>query len=221
MKKLSTILLLLVAFAGTTTANAQIRMGLKVGATVNSTEFDLKNLDLDNTSLANFTGGVTLEWMVAAGFGFDVSALYTAKGTEYTIGENLIGSAFDDIKSGSLKNTVHYIEVPVNIKYKLEIPAIEKIIAPYVFAGPSFAFKVGETIKFGDDAGGEHIKIDNKGVDYAINVGIGLEIIEKLQVSAQYGWGIGTASELKATNIEKEWAKSKSGTWAVTVGWLF
>lgn len=221
MKKLSAILVLLLAAVAVVPANAQIRFGVKIGANVNDSEFDLKNVDLTNTSLVNFTGGASLEWMVAMGFGFDVSALYTAKGTQYTIGDNIVDSAIEGVKSGSLKNTVHYIEVPVNIKYKLEIPAIEKIIAPYVFAGPSFAFKVGETIKFGDGATGDKVEVVNENVDYAINVGLGVEIIEKLQVSAQYGWGIGTASSLKSTNFEEQWGKAKSGAWTITAAWFF
>ena len=222
MKKISVIFMLVLAMVVAMPAQAKIRMGVKLGANVNVSDFgmDAKNFSFENTSLANFTGGVTLEWIIFAGFGIDAGAMYTARGTEYAIGADF-DHVIAGLMGGTMKNNIHYIEVPVNLRYKLEIPAIEKIIAPFIYAGPSFAFKVGESVDFSKDLYKEIVDIVNNDVAYAINVGLGVEIVEKLQVAVQYGWGVGAASELKTALSEESLAKAKSGTWTITAAWYF
>ena len=220
MKRYSLIVILLLCIVSVMPADAKIRFGIKVGANVTKQNTEIEKFELDNTALVNFTGGVTLDWNITAGFGFDVSALYTAKGTEYVVGTNVLDGLLDNLSGTTVKNTIHYIEVPVNLKYKLEIPAIKDVFAPYVFAGPSFAFKVGETIKYAEDKKG-HISIDNKSIDYALNVGLGMEFIKHLNIAVQYGWGLGTAAELDFSALDATIASSTAGVWTVTVGWIF
>lgn len=222
MKKLVAILFVLLSVIVTVPAQARLRAGLKLGANVNAPTFETtSNYTTDNTYLANFTGGLAVEWMIGLGFGFDFGAIYKASGTEYRLGDNIIESIAGNIEDVTLKNVVHYVEVPVFLKYKLRIVDIEEIIAPYVFGGPSFAFKIGETIKFNDENLKDFIHIDNKSVDYAINVGVGIEIVEMFQLSAQYSWGLGTASEFSLKSVTESLAQAKSGSWYATLTWLF
>ena len=230
MKKLLSILVLAVAMVATPMAQAQLCLGAKVGANVTDFSGTIENLDLSSAKLANFTGGLTVEWMIAYGLGFDVSALYTAKGAEYKLDENALGGLGNSIvgaitgqQDPKLKNVVHYIEVPLNVKYKLNIPVIEDLIIPFIYTGPSFAFKVGEAITFGEkplDLAA--IKIDNSAIDFAWNVGVGVEIIKHLNVAVQYGWGLGKASDIKIAELDITGEEAfKSGAWTVTAAWMF
>ena len=86
---------------------------------------------------------------------------------------------------------------------------IEKIIKPYVFTGPTFAFKLDkDTFK----------DMKTKTCQVAWNVGLGVELINHLQVGASYGFGM--------NNIAKNWLdaknlKVKNNYWTVTAAWLF
>ncbi len=220
MKKLICIVLAAVALAAAPAANAQLRFGAKVGANFSNLSWDnAKNLEFKGTSLTNFTGGIMAEWIFVAGFGVDASVMYTAKGTKYEVEgnmsdvlENLVGT------KEPFSNTIHYIEVPINLKYKLQLPVVEDIVIPFIYAGPSFAFKVGESIKsMGKTLDQADLIIKNKAFDVAINLGIGVEIIKHVDLAVQYGWGLGTASELSIATM----SKVKTGAWTITLGYMF
>ena len=219
MKKIVTILLLAVAVIAAPMAQAELRFGVKLGANVSKASANIEEFKFDGSALTNFTGGITAEWIMIAGFGFDVSALYTAKGSSYTIGDDF-GGFLDNLAGTTLKNKVHYIEVPVNLKYKLQIPAIKKVFAPYVYLGPSFAFKVGESVEIGDKSLNSN-EVENSSVDYAFNLGLGFEVIEHINLSVQYGWGLNSSSDFKFLDKIVDEASVKSGAWTVTVGWMF
>ena len=224
MKKLICIVLAVVALAAAPAANAQLRFGAKLGANFSNLSWDdAKNFDFKGTSLTNFTGGVTAEWIFITGFGIDASVMYTAKGTKYEVGDNIMGEAFESLfgTKEAVTNTIHYIEVPVNLKYKLKIPVVEDIVIPFIYAGPSFAFKVGESIKgLGETVKNADQIIKNKNFDVAINVGIGAEIIKHVNLAVQYGWGLGTASEIGFGDVVSV-NKAKSGAWTITLGYMF
>ena len=228
MKKILSIVLIAVALVAAPSAHAQLRFGAKVGANFSNLSWDnAKSLDFKGTSLTNFTGGVTAEWIFIAGFGVDASVMYTAKGTQYEISDNVVGdaasAAFNSIFGTTevVKNTIHYIEVPINLKYKLQLPGVEKIVAPFIYAGPSFAFKVGESIKgLGETVKNSGNLIKNKDFDVAINLGIGVEVIKHVNLAVQYGWGLGTASEIGFGDVVSI-NKAKSGAWTITLGYMF
>lgn len=219
MRKIITIVLMSIAVLAAPIAQAQFRVGVKLGANVSKSSADIDKLKFDGSAITNFTGGVTAEWIIAAGFGFDVSAMYTAKGTEYVIGENL-GGALNNLAGVVLTNEVHYIEVPLNLKYKLQIPAVKKIFAPYVYLGPSFAFKVGESIEIGDKNLSSN-EVDNSSIDYAFNLGLGFEVIQHINLSVQYGWGLNSSSDFNFLNKIIDETSVRSGAWTVTLGWIF
>ena len=219
MRRIITVLILAVVAMALPMAQAQLRVGVKLGANVCETSASIDETKLKTTSLTNFTGGVTAEWIVIAGFGIDVSAMYTAKGSVYSFGDNF-GHFFEGLVDKTLENKVHYIEVPVNLKYKLQIPAIQKVIAPYIYLGPSFAFKVGESIEVGDTNISSD-KVKNNEVDYAFNLGVGFELIRHINLSVQYGWGLDSASDFKFLDKIIDDTSFKSGAWTVTLGWMF
>lgn len=184
-------------------ANAQFKIGPKVGVNISTLSLggDLsKNFKSSNVS--SFTGGVMAEFMVPIiGVGIDASVMYTRKGSDLK----------EITTESTAKQHTDYVEIPVNLKYKFSLPVVGSFMSPFVYAGPSFAFRVGDN--FAD-------QYKNKSFETAINVGLGLEFFSHLQIAAQYGWGLGKTMELD-DNLINATLNGKSRAWTVTAAYLF
>ena len=139
MKKTVLCVALVAALFLAIPANAQFKFGPKVG--MNISTLSLSGNLSDNfkaNNISSFTGGLMAEFMVPViGIGVDASLMYTRKGSE-----------LKDITSGiSESKHVDYVEIPINLKYKFSLPVVGSILSPFVYAGPSFAFRVGDNFK--------------------------------------------------------------------------
>ncbi|MCC8119976.1 MAG: PorT family protein [Bacteroidales bacterium] len=184
-------------------ASAQFRWGIKAGVNVSSLHFS-KDIYSDVTNSNNrtgFTGGLMAEFTVPViGIAMDASVLYTRKIVN-----------FDNNTAGTENYHNDYIEIPINLKYKFSIPVVSNFLLPYLYTGPSFAFLTSK--KAISDA------FKNKTTDVTWNLGLGLQLVSHLQISAQYGWGINKATEfLGATNAGNT---AKTNGWTVTAAYLF
>lgn len=171
-------------------ASAQFRIGPRVGMNVNKMHFNKKVLDSDNRS--GFTAGVIAEFnLPILPFGFDASLLYSRHIT--------------NVQANNIKATqgTDYIDIPVSVKWRLGLPVISKIVSPYIFTGPQWSYLVGR--RFFDD-------MKRKRSEMAWNVGLGLQLVSHLQLSANYSWGL-------TKTFEK--ADAKARTWTITAAWLF
>ncbi|MCM1505432.1 MAG: PorT family protein [Muribaculum sp.] len=209
MKSIKTILIALMVLVALP-ASAQFRFGVRLGTEVNSVRLDKSVFNNDNR--AGFTGGLMCEFTVPIiGVGFDLSAMYV-----HRVGDSSpknTGNADNDVlvNSSRFKNR-DYIEIPLNLKYKLSLPVVSKILVPYITTGPSVSFLTSKR------AISEAYK--NKAVDVAWNFGLGLQFFNHLQVSASYGIGLNKTvealSSLNTTPIE-----GKNNYWTITAAWLF
>lgn len=209
MKKIHILLVALLVAMVSVPAQAKFRVGPRLGTEVNSMHFDKTVFDSENR--AGFTGGLMMEFTVPiVNIGFDLSVMYV-----HRVNSSTTTSATEEIKNlFSDKNfkSRDYIEIPLNLKYKLALPLIEKAVIPYIVTGPSFsilASKKAITAAY-----------QNKAFDVAWNFGLGVELFKHLQVGASYGLGLGKTVELikgvNATPIE-----GKSNYWTITAAWLF
>ena len=130
------ILTLLVAILGIGAANAQLRFGVKAGLNLNSLHLSNVKDNLTDDNKAGFTGGVMAEFQIPViGICFDLSAMYTHMSTTLKDGDENVGLA---------KN---FLEVPINLKYKIGLPVVSHIVTPFIFTGPSFAFRLDSNKK--------------------------------------------------------------------------
>lgn len=209
MKKFQGLLLIaILALCSTFAANAQIRFGIKAGLNVDKMHLSgnqtVKEMfDIDQN--CGFTGGVMMEAMIpAVGLGADISAMYT-----YLNAENK--SALNDGKFAK-----NFIEIPVNLKYKLTIPVVASIVKPYVFTGPAFAFKLDKnTIE----------DFYQKNCQVTWNLGLGVELFKHVQVGACYGWNINGAGtyvlDMAGIQVNQTEVKAKNNYWTITAAYLF
>jgi len=183
-------------------ANAEFGFGPRVGLAVNDLKFSSDLWSGDNR--AGFTAGLQCEFTVPVlNLGFDASVMYVRRDSRI----------IDESASSDVVNvSKDWIEIPVNFKYKIGLPVVGKIVTPYIFTGPSFAFLTsGKAISEAWES--------NK-FDVSWNLGAGLQLFTHLQVGASYGWGI--------TKIAKHVVGANGGDvngrnrfWTVTAAWLF
>lgn len=181
-------------------AQAKFSFGPKIGFNVNKLDISgVSNLDASNRF--GFTAGLTAEYIVPViGVGVDASLMYSHMKThldEGVISENVSGNFF---------------EIPVHLKYKLGLPAIESILSPYVFTGPSVAFKLS-----GDDS-----YAGTKTTQWGWDLGLGVELVKHLQVGAGYTFGINKLVNTVFDDLNTTHSiKVKNNYWTVTAAYMF
>lgn len=205
MKKAVRIIALFVAImACAIPANAQFRWGVKAGVNVNSLHFSKNAIEdvRSSDNRAGFTGGLMAEFNVPFfGWCIDASLMYTHR-------VNNMNSVNNDVRTYNND----YIEIPINIKKKFNFPIISSVLVPYVYTGPSFGFLVSS--KAVTNAW------RNKSTDIAWNLGLGVELLRHLQVSASYGWGINKVAEFTGVNNHTV-DIGRNNCWTVTAAYLF
>lgn len=211
MKKF--LVALLIAVMGVGAANAELRFGIKAGLNLNSLHLskDINQLK-ENFSSDNGTGwtaGVMAEYMAPAiGLGVDLSLMYTRMNADINVVNETTNTYV-----GTIKNS-NFLQIPINLKYRFSIPVVGKIIAPYVFTGPDFAFKLGkQTLS----------NLKTRTCQVGWNLGLGLQLFKHLQISAGYSFGINNVVEKLAGNYVTplDDVKAKNSYWTITAAYLF
>lgn len=198
-----TILSVIVAFIGVLPATAQFKVGPRIGVNVNELHFDESVFDSENR--AGFTGGIMAEFTVPIiGVGLDASVMYVRRDARF------ISDIFEKKAANSHRD---YIAIPVNLKYKLSLPAIQKIVAPFITTGPEFAFLTSRRAI--NDA------LKNKKTDISWNFGIGVELASHLQIAASYGLGLNKVVDFTVPGVNTVDIKGKNRYWTITAAWLF
>lgn len=205
MKKFFCVLtVMLVALAATVPASAQFKFGLKAGVAVNDLKFNQELMSASNR--AGFTGGAMIEFTAPiVGVGLDLSAMYVHRSVDMGIKD----MSDKEVDAGSRD----YIDIPLNLKWKINIPAVNKIVRPFLTTGPSFAFLVSK-----EDAK-EFFK--NKKCDIAWNFGAGVELFSHVQVAASYGLGLTKAMETVKLGDDMPTIEGKNKYWTLSVAYLF
>lgn len=92
--------------------------------------------------------------------------------------KDLTSSDFQKLWSGNQSHD--FVEVPINLKYRLSIPIVSKIIKPMAYTGPTLAFKVSD----------DQSVIKTKNLQLGWNVGFGVELLENMQLGVTKSFGI-------------------------------
>lgn len=207
MKKNKFLVLIIIAIFSTITASSygQLRFGLRGEVGLNNPSFSKDVFEVEN--LNSFKIGPTVEFMIPLmSFGIEGSLLYNNNKMNVT---HLRGESNEEIEV-----TNHYIDIPVNAKYKF---GIILPIQVYAAAGPYARIHVG-----GDDISFASVQDDIKAKSFeaGINLGAGVELFDKLAVGVNYG--------LKLTDnysvSKPEWNdvfNKKDGIWSFTATFYF
>lgn len=194
--------LLLVAVLAVGSAQAQFRFGVKAGVNLNSLHLDNFGQNFTSDNGAGFTGGIMTEFTIpVVNICFDASLMYTRMNAK-VLNEGEVET------SSKSKN---FFQIPINVKYKFGLPVVGNVIAPYLYTGPDFAFKLG-----GDDD-----VFRTKTFQAAWNVGVGIELINHLQIQGSYGFGMNNIAKSVIGGNTSDDIKTRNNYWTVTAAWLF
>lgn len=213
MKKLATIFVAIAALLMmSSSVDAKIiRFGVKAGANFNkislSSTSDAFNSFKDKANSSGWEAGIMIDGQVPLiGLGFDLSLMYARMNNNSEIEYNGL-----PLYEGS-KN---FIMLPLNLKYKVSLPVVGNYIAPYIFTGPNFLFNLNKnTLK----------DLQNKTCQVAWQVGLGLELVNHLQIGAGYNFGLGKIGNSifeGMTGINMPNYTVKNNYWMVTAAYLF
>lgn len=201
MKNIKLVLVVaLLAVAGAVLpAQAQFRFGLKAGVAVNSLHFNSEVFDAGNR--AGFTGGAMVEFSAPlTGLGADLSVMYVRRNSQWMDDNNVKSDNRD------------YIDIPLNFKWRISIPLINKVFRPFISTGPSFSFLTSKKMV--------NNVWKNKNFDTAWNFGFGAELFNKVQIGANYGIGLTGALETVGVTGSSG-IEGKNRYWTITAAYMF
>ena len=201
MKKILTLVVLLATI--TVAAQAQVKFGVKGGLNITSMKLDKSVADKSNQ--AGFFIGPTVKFTLpVVGLGIDAAALYDQRSAK--------------VLDETLKQ--QSIQIPINLRYGIGLGSTASF---YIFAGPQFGFAIGDKVtELANDAADWRLKDSN----LSANVGLGLMLLNHLQVSANYNIALGTTGEVDVNNaVNTAWntaiGKAKANAWQLSVAYFF
>ena len=191
MKKLLFATLLLLMPLGMTHAIKlkPWRLGLEGGIDVDQFKANEHLFEPENR-MGWFVGPKLKMSLLKTGIGFDVAALYHHNNLEYTGTET--------------KDDVHTLVAPLNLRYTF---SKLKVVSFYVAAGPQFNW----TIK---DIKSPYQSVDLEKYYFDINVGAGIEIIDRIQVGFTYKIPLQDMGKVNGESLDEN-------RWTVRLGVYF
>jgi hypothetical protein len=189
--------MVIAALSIVSTMQAQFRFGVKGGYNVSKVKFNKEVFKSSNIN--GFHVGPTVEAMMGqGGLGMDVAVLYSQRG---------FGS-----DRGTVRNS--YLDIPVNLKFKLGLP----LVNPYLAAGPYMSLRVAGDKKWSVSDKVEQIRAKNFGA--GLNFTAGAEVFNLLQLGVTYSLGL--TEDFKTFDAKNPNSyKGKAHTWQISATVLF
>ncbi len=197
------LLVALVAIFSFDYVSADFRFGIKAG--LNFSKLSVKNLeaakDAATDSRTGWMAGVMAEFTVPIiNIGADASLLY----------------ARQNVDDNSLYENKNFLDIPINLKWKIGLPVVGKIVTPMIYTGPDFLFALNkETLQY----------VKSKTCEVGWNVGIGVELLNHLQIQGGYCFGLNNvvkwSDKVVDSGITTADLKVKKNYWTVSAAYLF
>ena len=193
-------------------AQAQVKFGLKGGLNVTNMSLNSEVFDADNQT--GFFIGPTVKFTLPiVGLGIDASALYDQRDAKVKVE--------DDGESVESKIKNQSINIPINLRYGVGLGSTASL---FLFAGPQFGFNVGDKNQsLFKDAAQWRLKSST----FSVNVGLGAMLLSHLQISANYNIACGktgetTVSEALGTTAQEVFKKrGRANAWQIGLAYYF
>lgn len=197
MKKKVFLLCAMVCLLAAVPVQAQLRWGIKVGTNLNklSLKSGSENLKVDN--MAGFFVGPMMDFTIpVGGLGVDGSLLYSQKGA----------------KINGEKKQQYAVEIPINLKYSIGLGDMASVFAT---AGPDFLFNLKSDKIWSD--------VKRKNAEIGINVGLGVKLINHLQIAANYNIPLTKSVDERLTvaGAAADVWSGKNKTWQISLAYMF
>ena len=193
MKKLFTLIAVLVA--SVTVANAQI--GIIGGVTSNTTNINTDDFMENLKGINLYHVGVVAKIPLPIGFAIQPELLYQMKGADLAQTVETVSETGDPSQvSTEFDTKTGFAELNLGLQWGLDLA----VIRPFVFAKPFVGYQLtsddefdaGEVLKEGTDAAFEKYMAKAKEkLEYGFSFGAGIELLEHFQVSFEYYKNLG------------------------------
>lgn len=203
MKKLFTLIVLVVATCFAMPASAQLKFGVKGG--LNITDMSLSSDVFETSNRTGFFIGPTVKFTLPiVGLGIDASALYDQRESELTNADNEV-----------TKIKQQAINIPINLRYDI---GLGSLAAVYLAAGPQFGFNVGDKNQtLFDDVADWKLNSSN----FSVNVGAGVMLLSHLQVGANYNIVCGKTGKITYLDGMESVFRGRSNSWQISMAYYF
>lgn len=210
MKKILSLVFMVAAMMYATSANAQIKFGLKGGLDV--TNMSLSNDVFDTSNKTGFFVGPMVKVTVPiVGLSFDAAALYDQREAKVNFVDE------DETFGNSIKQKS--IIVPVNVRYGFGLSSLANA---FIFAGPQWNYNVGDKNFYWKEEDSSNIgKYSLKKSAVSANVGVGVTLLSHLQISANYNFALSKSAEIYDSETGQYFGKSKNNSWQIALGYWF
>ena len=197
MKKTVVLLIAFLAIA-VSSAQADIKLGVKAGVNLANASFDKEVLALDN--FTGFQAGLITEFIIpAVGLGFDASLLYSQRGLK--------------LRKSREDGHLNTLEVPVNLKFKT---SFSDMFGAYLATGPYANFSLS------DGLSGLKDQFDTKSFGCGWNFGLGVELFSQIQLGVNYRLGLTNDYKyLDQKGFDIDDLKASSRVWSITAAYFF
>ena len=182
---ISVILVLLLSAS----ANAQlgIRAGVNMANELQSFNNEAISKAFQSSNLTGYKIGLVYEYNPkSTGFGFEAGALFTQAGGTFKMdSSNVVNSLIKGY------HEINYLEVPLNLRYRIGIAGIIGIYGTAgIYGGYIFSGKTTFENEISSLAHSDSFNTFMDRIDYGYSYGAGVEILKKLQVGVNWNKGL-------------------------------
>ena len=172
------------------TATAQTRFGIIAGIVI---ENEMPSEDeKKNNNQVGYTAGAIVDFeLPVQGLGLEAGAKYT----KHTYGKPSMEQ--------------YSVDVPVHVRYRLEVPVVEKVLAPYAFTGPSVSAGVSNKMP---------TRLSDVKMSLAWNVGAGVEMFKHVRVAATYSIQVSKTDVVNNGSLVRG---KKGNCWTISASYMF
>ena len=205
MKKTILLIAALLLTASAAMAQTTSRWGITAGTNFNEVHFKQTDIVPAKRAWGPQVGVIGEMNFSGIGFGVESGLLYTLKQGKVNYGDRTMWAA---VGAGNETVSMHYLDVPLHLKFKYHrLGGLESTIMPLVYVGPQFSFLVGANNR----------KLNSYSpVSVYLDMGAGIELMERLQLRAGYNFSVGQSFHTKL--LDDNVAKNR--TWYVNVTWF-
>ena len=172
------------------TATAQTRFGIIAGIVI---ENEMPSEDeKKNNNQVGYTAGAIVDFdLPVQGLGLEAGAKYT----KHTYGKPSMEQ--------------YSVDVPVHVRYRLEVPVVEKVVAPYAFTGPSVSAGVSNKMP---------TRLSDVKMSLSWNVGAGVEMFKHVRVAATYSIQVSKTDVVNNGSLVRG---KKGNFWTISASYMF
>ena len=172
------------------TATAQTRFGIIAGIVI---ENEMPSEDeKKNNNQVGYTAGAIVDFdLPVQGLSLEAGAKYT----KHTYGKPSMEQ--------------YSVDVPVHVRYRLEVPVVEKLVAPYAFTGPSVSAGVSNKMP---------TRLSDVKMSLSWNVGAGVEMFKHVRMAATYSIQVSKTDVVNNGSLVRE---KKGNCWTISASYMF